>query len=147
MKNYQFSPIRRFVQLLLTVVLFTTSTQSIFAQSNTSDIHYTRLNNSVVESQIVQYFHYIDSVMPKTEYLTSVHLCQVGAMDYITIGHKLFEGELLLDMDYHMICKIEARDVLFSFQKPITHGVPFFCHDKLEREQIIKNNFPKAIVR
>jgi hypothetical protein len=31
-----------------------------------------------------------------------------------------------------------GRDVLFSFQKPITHGVPFFCHDKLEREQIIK---------
>ena len=138
MKNNQFSPIRRFVQLLLTVVLFTTSTQSIFAQSNTSEIHYTRLNNSVVESQIVQYFHYIDSVMPKEEYLTTVSLCQVGMNDYITIGYEIFQESLLSNLNYHLICKIEERDVLFSFQEPITHGVPFFCHDKLEREQIIK---------
>ena len=145
MKNNQFSPIRRFVQLLLTVILFTTSTQSIFAQSNTCEIHYTRLNNSVVESQIVQYFHYIDSVMPKEEYLTTVDLCRVGVMDYISIGYKVFDDDIIFDLDYHMICKIEGRDVLFSFQKPITpDGIPFFCHDNQEREQIIKNNFPKA---
>ena len=148
MKNYQFSPIRRFVQLLLTVVLFTTSTQSIFAQANTSEIHYTRLNNSVVESQIIQYFHYVDSVMPKTEYLTWVDLCQVGVMDYISIGYKVFDDEIIFDLDYHMICKIEGRDVLFSFQKPITpDGIPFFYHDNQEKEQIIKNNFPKVFDR
>jgi hypothetical protein len=83
--------------------------------------------------------------MPKEEYLTTVDLCRVGLMDYITIGYKLYNEDMMHNLEYHFVCKIEGKDVIFLFQRPITpDGIPFFYQDRQEREQIIKNNFPKG---
>jgi hypothetical protein len=137
-------PKNKILGILIIISLCMVKTQILFADSPSYDIHYTRLTNNVVESQIIQYYHYVDSVMPKEEYLTWVHLCQVGMIDYITIGYELYDDDMMHNLEYHFVCKIEGRDVIFSFQKPITNGVPFFYQDQQEKEQIIKNNFPKG---
>ena len=109
------------------------------------DITYLAINNKSLETEIIEYDKFIDSICDKS-YV--VHVYCIEKNDSITrYVISAIDGVDILEMfPYHLISKVNNKDVLFTMYSGLVKfgkNQNFFKLKDEEILRIMKDNFPK----